>query len=64
MPVYIEALEGVSDGVFYVGDMEHYYEVGDSMNNAKLALNRKLGSSITCVLKVKKIADIELDDFL
>ena len=31
MPVYIEALEGVSDGVFYVGDMEHYYEVGDSM---------------------------------
>jgi hypothetical protein len=37
LPVYIEALEGVSDGVFYVGDMEHYYEVGDSMNNAKLA---------------------------
>ncbi len=37
MPVYIEALEGVSDGVFYVGDMEHDHEVGDSMNNAKLA---------------------------
>ena len=32
MPVYRKALEGVSDGVFYVGDMEHYYEVGDSMN--------------------------------
>jgi len=31
LPVYIEELEGVSDGVFYVGDMEHYYEVGDSI---------------------------------
>ena len=38
MPVYRKALEGVSDGVFYVGDMEHYYEVGDSMNNAKFEM--------------------------
>jgi hypothetical protein len=37
LPVHREALEGVSDGVFYVGDMEHYYEVGECMNNAKLA---------------------------
>ena len=37
MPVYRKALEGVFDGVFHAGDMEHDHEVGDGMNNAKLA---------------------------
>ena len=31
MPVHREALEGVPDGVFYVGGLEHDYEVGDGI---------------------------------
>jgi len=31
LPVYRTALEGVFDGVFYIGDMEHDHEVGDGI---------------------------------
>ena len=59
----------LSDKINYhaVGVLVHddvYSFTNGSYANTELALNRKLGSSITCVLKVKKIDDIEFDDFL
>jgi hypothetical protein len=56
-----------------LSDKINYHEVGVleqddifSFSNGpyartQLAFNRELGSSITCVLKAKKIGDIELD---
>ena len=54
MPVYIEALEGVSDGVFYVGDMEHDHVAG-SGSTIEAAAEMKV-FSIGCEIDVKSYA--------